>query len=260
MSPKLKAAIIQENTLNIGILRHYLTVVNPEIVICGAAESIDQAVCLIEEHQPDIIFLDTHLKDGLSFQVADIILEKGRLLGELVFLSSNERCDYALKAVEYACLDYILKPITESTIRRATEKAKERCLQKMLLEHVLKQKQQSLPKTTIVPTKQNGNEAIDFTKVSYFEAQKQNTTIHFSDGSVRLVSQNLGYFKKQLLNGSHFFQIHHARLVNIRYIKSFNSKSHKVVMVSGEVLEASRRYSLEFKDLWIEFSKHHFFI
>lgn len=254
MSPQLKVAIVQESSTNNDILRHCLSVVNPEIEVCGAAENIEQAVFLIEKHKPDIIFFDT----CLSFQVADIICQKGLSQSELVFLSATKNSEYALKAIEYGCLDFIVKPITENAVRRATEKAKERYMQKLLFEYIKQQPRQEALKI-IVPTRQNSQETIETGKIGYFEAQKQCTIVHYSDGSCATVSRNLGYFKKILTDNNDFCQIHHALLVNTRHVKSFNSKSQEVIMMNGAILEASRRYSMNFKCFWNEFSKHHYF-
>ena len=199
--PKLKTAIIESNRTNIAILQHHLNVINPEIEICGYAEDIPQAVDLIEKQQPDIIFLDIQLKDGLSFQVADIICQKGVRLGELIFLSSVDRYEYALKAMEYACLGFILKPITENAVRRATEKATQRCMQRTLFEYIMQQKSQAISEIA-VPTEQNSKNLIDVTKITYFEAQGQRTRIHFTDCSFTTVARTLGYFKKQLANST----------------------------------------------------------
>jgi DNA-binding LytR/AlgR family response regulator len=254
MSPQLKVAIVQNNSTNNDILRHCLSVVNPEIKVCGAAENIEQAIGLIEKHKPDIIFWDT----CLSFKIADIIYQKGLSQSELVFLSPTKNCEYALKAIEFGCLDFIVQPITENAVRRATEKAKERYMQKLLFEYIKQQPRQEASKI-IVPTRQNSKETIETDKISYFEAQKQSTIMHYSDGSYSTISRNLGYFKKILTGNTNFCQIHHALLVNTKHIKSFDSKSQEVIMMNGEVLEASRRYSMNFKAFWNEFSKHHYF-
>ena len=255
MSQKLKAVIIEDNPISVIILRHCLRVVNPEIEICGDANSINQAVILIETYSPDIIFLDIELKDGLSFQVADIIRQKGRHLGDLVFTSETERYEYLLKAIEYACLDFLPKPITENAVRRVIEKAQERYKHRILFEHLQEHKPQKKPKI-LIPIAQNSKEAVEIAKIAYFEAKGQCTIVHLSDGSYITAFRILGYFKKLLAENPDFYQIHHALLVNIAQIKCFRHKTHEITMLNGVVLEASRRLSAGFKGFWNELSNH----
>jgi DNA-binding LytR/AlgR family response regulator len=184
MSPKLKTIIVEGNPMSVDTLYRSLKVANPNIEICGEASSINEAVTLIERHNPDAIFI-----------------------------------------------------------------------QGILFERLQNPKTQKKSKI-IIPIAQNGKEAVEVAKITYFEAKGQCTLVHLVDGSYITAFRILGYFKKLLADDADFYPIHHALFVNVANVKSFRSKTHEVVLSNGVSLEASRRLSTGFKAFWNAFNTH----
>ncbi|MBT8326213.1 MAG: response regulator, partial [Bacteroidia bacterium] len=87
--------------------------------VIGEASSIKEAVEVISEKQPDILLLDIHLEDGLSFEIFDYIRFQQYTN---VFITSYDH--YAIKAIKMAAFDYILKPIDIEEFVETLEKVK----------------------------------------------------------------------------------------------------------------------------------------
>jgi two-component system, LytTR family, response regulator len=253
MNANLKLLIIEDNPIDTIIVRHLLKIVAADIEICGEAISVAQAVALLETHRPDIILSDIELTDGSAFEVLKKLHEKNVPFGEIIFMSSTERYDYAVKAIECACLALISKPLSESTLRNALEKAYVQRTQREQIETLLEHHQKRNNKL-VIPIAQNGKEIIDSDTINYFEAAGQCTIIHFVDGSRLTAFRILGHFKKILADNRNFFLVHHSFLINVNHVRNFHIKTHQIVMKNNSSVEASRRHGSNFSDYWRNFS------
>jgi two-component system, LytTR family, response regulator len=254
MNSPLKLIILDSNPTDVIVLRHLLKLVSPDIEICGDAQSVTQAVTLIETHHPDIIFSDIILSDGDAFQVFEKLRQNNIPIEALVCMSNTERYDYAVKAIEYGCLAFLTKPLSESTVGHAIAKAKMVYTHRIEMETLQGQLQKKSTKL-LIPTAHNGREIVESDMINYFEASGQCTVVHLINGTHITAFRILGHFKKLLANDAHFFLIHQSFLVNVNQVKSFHLPKHKVTMKNNVSLEASRRYGSNFKDYWRDYDK-----
>jgi CheY-like chemotaxis protein len=89
MNPKLTLAIIEDNPIDVIILRHIISIVASDIEICSTAANIVDAIALIEKHRPEIIISDIQLADGSAFQLLEQLQKKKISIGELIFMSGT---------------------------------------------------------------------------------------------------------------------------------------------------------------------------
>jgi two-component system, LytTR family, response regulator len=254
MNQNLKLLIIEDNPIDTIVVRHLLKIISPNLEICGEAIGVEQSVSLIETLQPDIILSDIELADGSAFDVFKKLHEKNVPFGEIIFMSSTQHFDYAVKAIEFACLALISKPLTENVLQKALKKASDQRTNQIQIETLLAHHQKKSNKL-VVPIAQNSKEIIHSDTVNYFEAAGQCTYIHFVDGSRLTAFRILGHFKKLLASDSNFFLVHHSFLVNVNQVKNFHPKTHQITMKNNISIEASRRYGSSFKDYWNEYDK-----
>ena len=114
----MKAVIIEDETAAVSslkaILRHNSVV---DIEVVAELESIEDSIeWLRSSSQPDIIFMDIHLADGLAFK----IFEKVDIAAPVVFTTAYD--EYALQAFQVSSIDYLLKPVTQKTLEHALNK------------------------------------------------------------------------------------------------------------------------------------------
>lgn len=117
----MKIWIIEDEKALVKSLESQLKRLRPDIVIAGTSSNIEDSVNGIMEHQDlDIIFADIKIDDGMSFTVFDTVETQSMV----VFTTAYD--EYALKAFEYNCADYLLKPIKTDELERALSKCERR--------------------------------------------------------------------------------------------------------------------------------------
>ena len=113
----MKALIIEDEFMAAQRLQKLLSEVSPETEILKVLETIEDSVAWFEENpMPDLVFMDIHLADGSSFA----IFEQVDITCLVVFTTAYD--EYALKAFEVNCIDYLLKPISKDDLERAMRK------------------------------------------------------------------------------------------------------------------------------------------
>lgn len=117
----MKILIIEDEATIAEALEQSILAVRPEAEVIGRTTSIRDSVALLKEHpETDVIFSDIKLDDGLSFSV----FEQVETLAMVIFTTAYD--EYAIKAFEYNCVDYLLKPVSYSAIEKAFLKCERR--------------------------------------------------------------------------------------------------------------------------------------
>lgn len=112
----MKVLIIEDEPQTASLLKEIIGEVNPLAVVTGIAESIEQSVKILLASQPDLIFMDIQLADGLSFE----IFQRVEVRCPVVFCTAYDQ--YTLQAFKSNGIEYILKPVKEDDIRAAFDK------------------------------------------------------------------------------------------------------------------------------------------
>jgi two-component system LytT family response regulator len=114
----MKAVIIEDETTAVNSLKAILARNNVSPVnVIAELESIEESVEYFKNMpQPDIIFMDIHLADGLAFK----LFEQVEIGSPVVFTTAYD--EYALQAFQVSSIDYLLKPVTQASLERALNK------------------------------------------------------------------------------------------------------------------------------------------
>ncbi len=118
---KIKSVIIDDESANIHLLSSLLNKHCPDIQILGEAESAEAAFTLIQETEPDVVFLDIHMPDKNGF---DLLRMFSKINFQVIFVSGFD--EYAIQAFEFNAVDYILKPIDYSKLIIAVNRVVDR--------------------------------------------------------------------------------------------------------------------------------------
>ncbi|MBR6416630.1 MAG: response regulator transcription factor [Bacteroidales bacterium] len=212
----MKVLIIEDERSIAEELKTRLVSLRPEIEIVGVTTNIRNSVKAITSNPNlDIIFSDIKIDDGVSFS----IFEKVKTEAMVVFTTAYD--EYALKAFDYNCVDYLLKPITEKALRRALTKceafrpkANKRII-KAASEAILNQNIKYRSRIFI----EVGRETVirNVTEIYYIYSEKGNTRIFISDGSWGSIDNSLIEII-QSLPPSIFYRINRQTIVNINFI------------------------------------------
>ncbi|MEZ5365448.1 MAG: LytTR family DNA-binding domain-containing protein [Bryobacterales bacterium] len=200
----------------------YLLQSHPEILIVGQADNGLEAVEMIDEHEPDLVFLDVQMPglDGLS--VARKVIERGGKLPHFVFITAFDQ--YAVEAFEVNAADYLLKPIEEARLTRSLERTRKaqdapQSAETANVERLLSQLQMhSKPPAKLLVRHASRMVLVDSSDVIY-------ATI--DDGMITIVAtsvEGLSNYRtieelQQHLDPNLFWRAHRSYLVNINRIQ-----------------------------------------
>ncbi|PTN04241.1 LytTR family two component transcriptional regulator [Mangrovibacterium marinum] len=218
----LRTVIIDDDQLARKILHRIVSQNFPELDLVGEAENVEQGLRLINEVDPDLVFLDIEMPDGTGFDLIDQLLEVDF---RLVFVTSYN--DYAITAFKYSAFDYILKPVlpenVKSTVKRILQSAGIKHKEEFAsLKSQIERAEDQLGVTIALP-EMNGFAIIKVKDILRCEGERNYTRVFYKDGSSVLISRTLLEFD-QLLVPHGFFRIHRSHLVNLscisRYVKT----------------------------------------
>lgn len=210
-------------------------------------ENVQSGIEAIEKHQPDIVFLDIQMPDGTGFDVIRSIENK---TFEVIFITAHE--EFAIKAIKFSALDYLLKPIDTTELKAALEKALDTIDEKKETSQfdALQKNIQPNEKRRLVLKTQESVHVVELDQIIRCEADRNYTSFFLKDNKKILVSKTLKDYET-LLSAHNFLRVQQSHLVNIEYVDRYDKKNGgAVVMKDGsEVPLSPAKRDLFFKRL-----------
>src|ERR1700752_143393 len=111
---KIRTVIVDDEESSREVLRQLLGKFCPEIEIIGECSNIDEAYTIISSKKPDLVFLDVHMPTGNGFT---LLKKFATIEFDIIFATSYDK--YAISAVRFSALDYLVKPIEVSDLQQA---------------------------------------------------------------------------------------------------------------------------------------------
>lgn len=242
---KIRSIIVDDEKIARDVLRNYLTKYCPQIEILDEAENIKEAVPLIENLQPQLVFLDVEMPFGNAF---DVLEATKHCTYETIFITAFS--EYSLKALNLSASYYILKPVDIQELILAVNKVAENIQKKdefnrnkILLEN-LKQKPEK--RQIILPTLQ-GFDVVKIDEIVRLQADGNFTQIFLKDGSKKMVCRFLKHFDELL--DFPLVRVHRSHIVNFNFVKSYH-KNGEIVLNDGTEIEVSGTYKEQFLKLF----------
>jgi two-component system LytT family response regulator len=241
----IRAIIVEDEVTARETLSDLLLHYCPQVAILALTDSVKSAVPLIKMHHPELVFLDIEMPFENGFQLFEKFPHQNFCV---IFITAYDQ--YAIKAIKFSAMDYLLKPVNPDELIVAIEKMQHRKLieeeqRKKIdvllnsLDHSKKLKQIALPSS-------KGSVFVDVDTIVRCSADSNYTRFHLSDGKSHLITKNLGEYE-ELMSGHHFFRVHHSHLVNLNHIKTYIRGNGGYVVMSDLVqVEVSRRKKGEF--------------
>jgi len=219
----------------------------PNITVVAQASNIEEAENLLNNHQIDVLFLDVEMPGGTGFD----LLEKVKNIDfEVIFTTAYDQ--YAIKAIKFSAIDYLLKPLQLDELKDALSRVSEKrngvdALSKdsllALLENV---KPRNKKKIAIAEGK--GMVILSIDQIVRCEADKNYTNIFLQNGQSILSSKNLKEYE-DMLQDEAFYRVHQSHLINLNFIEKLTKEDGAyLVLKDGSQVEVSRRRKSELMD------------
>lgn len=243
----MKAIIIDDEEQSHLVLSNLLTKNHMDINLIGNAYNVKEGISLIEEVQPELVFLDVEMPDGTGL---DLLQHFGNPNFNVIFTTGYNH--YAHAAIRFGALDYLLKPVIEEELLEAVRRAKDKKAEKIaqlqiqiLTESLVKLQQKQLPTRLAIST-MDGIIYKEVKDIVRLEAKQNYTEITFANTDKKiLVSVNLGEYEEQFKPYPSFMRVHRSHLVNLRYVERFVRGEGYLVSQGEEHVLVSRRYREE---------------
>jgi two-component system LytT family response regulator len=222
-----------------------------DVEIVAASYSPMEGKKLIEEHRPDLVFLDIEMAGMTGI---DLLRSFSNPTFRVIFVTAFD--EYAVEAFRLSVIDYLLKPVEGEDIVRAIRKIKSDIYKN---ENTISAQLQQLEKL-LLQNKITGEPRIgigmtdkivfvNITDILYCEATGSYTTVYLQDGKKLVASKLLGEFESQLTDYK-FYRIHHSSLINLNRVKEFQRyDGGYVIMENNKRLEVSQRKRKDFMDV-----------
>jgi len=233
-------------------MKALLAMYAPDIAILGEAENVKGGIAAIENHRPDVVFLDIQLGDGTGFDILEQLTQKhGRLTSHVVFITAHE--EFAVKAFKFSALDYMLKPVDPEDLRQVVEKIKKVLNNNgsyahidLLLENIRKKVDKF---KRIALSTSDGIHLFEVSDIIRLESQDNYTKFYIKDHKPVLIAKTLKEYE-DLLSEQGFERIHQSHLINLAYLKSYIKKDGGyAVMADNSNLPISQRKKERLQEL-----------
>jgi len=246
MKTAINAILVDDEPGSLITLEGLLQRFCPEVQILAASGNPLEAIELIKERKPNLVFLDIEMPYANAFDVLDRV---SPVDFQVVFVTAFS--EYAIKAFKYAALDYLLKPLNIDELKNAVERVKRTLLTQTggnirvagLLDN-LKHPSDNPEKLSF--STPNGFELINVSNILYFEAEGSYSLVILTGGKKLTVSKGLKDFEESL-SPIQFVRIHHSFLINLAHVKRYlKGRGGHVEMTNGLLIEVAVRRKADF--------------
>lgn len=231
----MKAVIVDDEADARAIIAQFLTKFCKEVTEIHRASNVAAAVQLIDENEPELLFLDINMRDETGFDVLEAVTYKGF---EVIFTTAYK--EHALKAIKASAFDYLLKPINPLELQKTVARAAEAIHSKQELQNL---------KDTIATFKiervglplKNRIELTNINDIIRLQAEANYTHVYLKNGEKVLIAKTLKSFEA-LLNNKNFIRVHQSHIINVDAVVRFDAKEKILLLKTEEEVPVSRRF------------------
>ena len=205
----------------------------------GYAGTLDEAILLIQKENPDLVFMDINLYDCNAF---DILNKLEQLPPHIIFVTAYNQ--YAIKAIKYGALDYLLKPIDEEEFMDAIARFEAQHISEKQVKDQLSLTETHLqapdtPKHIALPAL-GELRIVQLSDIRYCQGDGPYTHFFLVSGKKETVSKPLKYYES-ILPEAHFIRTHQSYIVHLPYVKSIVKHAFIRMDNAVEIPISSRR-------------------
>ncbi len=238
------AIIIDDEPLSNEALRLKIEKAARNVEIIGTFHSAKDASQEMQELEPNLVFLDIEMPEHDGFWFLE---QFSKRQFEVIITTAHDA--YAIKAVRFSAIDFLLKPINlpdlSEAIGRFVQKMEEKSLKTSNLNLAkLNAKFDKIPVPSL-----RGLQFESINEILYLRSEGNYTMIYLKNGEQIVSSKNIGDYETVLLN-LHFFRIHHTSIINLEHLREYlKGEGGSVILIDGTELDVAKRKKKEFLDV-----------
>ncbi len=239
---KIKSVIVEDELAAREVLKNYLSKYCPQVEVIGEAQNIKEAVPMLHELQPQLVFLDVEMPFGNAFDVLEACKD---LHFETIFVTAFS--EYSLKALNQSAAYYLLKPISIEELIVAVNKVHHQILNHEIFNRnkiIVANFQEPKPEKqqVILPTLE-GFEVVKMEEIVRLRGNGNFTDLYLQNGSKKMACRFLKHFSEIL--PLPFIRVHKSHIINLNCVKSYN-KGGIITLNDAAEIEVSPTYKEDF--------------
>jgi two-component system LytT family response regulator len=230
----LRAIIVDDEQMAVKSLKTLIDIYVKDIKVVAGSTAASEAIELIENYKPEIVFLDINMPEMSGFELLDKL--KWRSFS-LVFTTAHQ--EYALRALKNNAVDYILKPVDHSELQAAVAKIQKQITsnhERVSLSNytnLLRELNDYYFKNKILVNLKSGIEAVDLNEVIFLESKSNYTQLHLINDKLILTSKTLKEFEDQLcVTNFPFMRVHKSYIINLKKVNKY-LKSEEIILLEN---------------------------
>lgn len=245
---QITALIVDDEELARDNLSMLLNEHCPQVQIIGKADSVRSARTFLEEHEPEVVFLDIRMPSGAEgFDLLDDLSDKRTLV---VFVTAFK--DHAVRAFNANALHYLLKPVDIEELKAAVDRVSQTAAQlkaspKLFSDYFKALQALSGDLSTNRPLQQitiqhaKGFKIVQVEQILRLEASSNCTMLWFNDGSKFLDTRTMKVYE-DLLDPTQFLRIHRSHMINRNALQEYlrEDGGHYAVLNNGYRIPIAR--------------------
>jgi len=245
---KIRSVIVEDESAAREALKNYLAKYCPQIELIGEAQNCKEAIPLLHELEPQLVFLDVEMPFGNAFDVLEGCKD---LYFETIFVTAFS--EYSLRALNQSAAYYLLKPVSIEELIVAVNKVQQHIINKeifnrnkILIENFKETKPEK--QQVILPTLE-GFEVVKMEDIVRLQGNGNFTDIYLIDKSKKMVCRFLKHFSEILPYP--FARVHKSHIININYVKAYHKNSGGYVVLHDDTeIEISSSYKEDFLNIF----------
>jgi two-component system, LytTR family, response regulator len=249
---KLTAIVVDDEPNGVEALCQSLQYYCPEVELLGVAHNIIEAQDLITKHKPQVVFLDIEMPEGTGF---DLLAQYKHPDFKVIFVTGYDH--YALNAIKFSALDYLLKPVAPDDLQQAVSKAIAQVREQGILDNFqallqnLKNPRNRSNRITI-PT-QRETEFVEVGNIIRCEAKSGITMIYLQNAKPIASARDLKIYQ-ELLEDYGFFRVHDSHIISYHHIRKILNQDGGLVQTTDNAqIPIARRRKQDFMEWMNEF-------
>ncbi|WAC42604.1 LytR/AlgR family response regulator transcription factor [Pedobacter sp. SL55] len=211
----------------------------------GAATNVAEALVLIKATNPELVLMDIQLTDGTAFDILNKLTE---INFKIIFITAYN--DFAVKAIKYGAIDYLLKPLDEYELKLALDRIykanvghqQHQAAQLAVINTQLQQQENTLENRLVLHTLEF-LQVLQLKEIIYCQSEGSYTTFYLSEERKLIISKPLKYYD-ELLPEQWFLRPHQSYLVNIKCVDKFLKSGTLILKDKTEIPVSNRRREL----------------
>jgi len=202
------------------------------VKIVAEANGVNTGIKAIKKHHPDLVLLDIKMEDGTGF---DLMQQLEPVDFKVIFVTAYDQ--FAIKAIKFSALDYLLKPVDPDDLKMAVERAEKLLVSEMNQQlDALSDNMQTSDrnKKKIILRTFDNIHLVKLNDILYCESNDNYTNFYLLNGNNILVSNTLKAYD-EMLSEFGFFRAHKSYLINLIHIDRFERSEGGSIVLTNEI-------------------------